>query len=114
QHKFSCVPHPQGDVTVTDSLRQGIEFKLFAPYNEEVALLGSWNNRQRIPMSKDEKGWWHTWLPLSDGEYTYRFGLKSKSYFMVDQWVEVADPRAARLTMEFPEAACLTVENGQR
>jgi 1,4-alpha-glucan branching enzyme len=99
---------------VTDSQTKGIEFRLFAPYNEEVALLGSWNNWQRIPMSKDDKGWWHTWVPLSDGEYTCRFGLKSKSYFMVDQWVEVADPRAARLTMEFPEAACLTVKNGKR
>ncbi len=99
---------------MADSQNKGVEFKLFAPYNEEVALVGSWNNRQRLPMTRNDQGWWRTTVPLADGEYTYRFGVKSKSYFMVDQWVEVADPRAASLTMEFPEAACLTVRNGQR
>ncbi len=92
----------------------GVEFKLFAPYNDEVALIGSWNNWQRIPMTKDDKGWWHTAVPLQDGEYLYKFAVKSKSYFMVDQWAEIADPRADSLTMDFPESACLTVRNGQR
>ena len=92
---------------------QGIEFKLFAPYNEEVALLGSWNPGERIPMTKDEQGWWHAYVPLPDGDYTYRFGVKSKSFFMVDQWAEIADPRAVALTLD-NQSACLTVRGGQR
>jgi 1,4-alpha-glucan branching enzyme len=91
----------------------GVEFRLFAPYNEEVALLGSWNDWQRLPMTRDDNGWWRVSVPLSDGEYMYRFGVKSKSFFMVDQWAEVADPRAAKLTMDVPEAACITVRNGK-
>jgi 1,4-alpha-glucan branching enzyme len=92
----------------------GVEFQLFVPYNEEVCLLGSWNNGQRIPMAKDDKGWWRVSVPLADGAYTYKFGLKSKSFFMVDQWVEIADPRAVSLTMETNESACLTVKDGKR
>jgi 1,4-alpha-glucan branching enzyme len=92
----------------------GIEFKLFAPYNEETALIGEWNNWQRIPMQKDDKGWWHVSVPLADGQYKYKFSLKSKSYFMMDQMVEVADPRAAALTQEFPESAIVAVRNGRR
>ncbi len=94
--------------------KNGVEFSLFAPYNEEVALVGSWNRWQRIPMQRDEKGWWHTSVPLANGEYEYRFAVKSKSYFMVDEWVEVGDPRAASLTMKTNESACLTVKDNHR
>ncbi len=94
--------------------KQGVEFQLFAPYNEEVALIGNWNNWQRIAMAKDNKGWWHVNVPLEDGDYTYRFGVKSKSFFMLDQWVEIADPRADCLTMDEPQSARLKVRNGQR
>jgi 1,4-alpha-glucan branching enzyme len=93
---------------------EGVEFQLFAPYNAEVCLLGSWNNGQRIPMAKDDKGWWRVNVPLADGAYTYKFGLKSRSFFMVDQWVEIADPRAVSLTMEANESARLTVKDGKR
>lgn len=95
-------------------MTDGVEFKLFAPYNEQVFLLGSWNNGQRIPMTKDEKGWWRVGVPLADGAYTYKFGLKSKSFFMLDQWVEIADPRAVSLTMDANESARLTVKDGKR
>jgi 1,4-alpha-glucan branching enzyme len=97
---------------VTEQQKGGVEFKLFAPHNEEVALIGSWNDWQRIPMKKDDKGWWHVAVPLQDGAFTYRFAVKSLSFFMVGEWAEVADPRASQLTMENPESACLTVRNG--
>src|ERR1022692_3570266 len=92
-----------------------IDFKLFAPYNEEVALLGEWNNWQKIPMTKFADGWWHVEVPLADGVYQYRFGVKSKSYFMVDKWVEIADPRADYITPD-PQGECavLNVRDGKR
>lgn len=91
-----------------------IEFALFAPYNEEAALVGEWNDWQRIPMQKDDKGWWHVAVPLEDGEYEYKFAVKSKSYFMVDQWVEVADPRALKLTLDSLENSIITVKGGKQ
>jgi 1,4-alpha-glucan branching enzyme len=91
----------------------GVEFSLFAPYNESVALTGSWNNWERIPMTKDEQGWWHVSVPLDDGDYEYKFVVKSLSYFMVGEEAHVADPRAVQLSADF-ENACLKVRNGQR
>jgi 1,4-alpha-glucan branching enzyme len=91
-----------------------IEFTLFAPYNEEAAVTGEWNNWQKTPMQKDDKGWWHVSVPLEDGEYEYKFALKSKSFFMVDQWVEVADPRAVKLTLDSLENSIITVKDGKQ
>lgn len=92
----------------------GIDFKLLAPYNDAVALMGNWNNWQRIPMTKDTQGWWHVAVPLKDGDYLYKFAVKSKSFFMVDQWAEISDPRATAVTAEEHESAILQVKNGQR
>jgi 1,4-alpha-glucan branching enzyme len=91
----------------------GVEFTLFAPYNEYVALTGSWNGWERIPMTKDERGWWRVSVPLADGDYEYKFVVKSLSYFMAGQEAQIADPRAVQLTENF-ENACLKVRNGQR
>lgn len=92
----------------------GIEFKLFAPYNEDVALIGSWNNWQPTPMQKDDKGWWRVSVPLADGEYEYKFTLKSKSYFMLDQPVAVADPYGTQVTLDSDENSIARIKNGQR
>lgn len=91
----------------------GVEFTLFAPYNEEVALTGSWNGWGRIPMTKDERGWWRVSVPLPDGDYEYKFVVKSKSFFMEGQEAHVADPCAVQLTPDF-ENARLAVRHGQR
>lgn len=96
------------------STQNKIEFKLFAPYNEFVALIGSWNNWQKIDMQKGDDGFWRTHVPLPDGDYTYKFTVKSKSFFMVDQWASVTDPCVAQVTRDADENACLTVKNGQR
>jgi 1,4-alpha-glucan branching enzyme len=92
----------------------GVEFRLFAPYNNAVNLIGDWNNWQPISMTKDDKGWWQIQVPLRDGNYLYQFQVQSKSFFQVDQWVTIADPRAVSLTPEFPEKTRLTVKNGKR
>jgi 1,4-alpha-glucan branching enzyme len=92
----------------------GIAFTLFAPYNEMVALIGTFNNWQPTPMTKDDKGWWQIMLPLADGVYEYKFQVKSLSFFQVGQTIEVTDPRAVALTRDEKENARLTVKNGQQ
>jgi 1,4-alpha-glucan branching enzyme len=62
-----------------------IEFTLFAPYNKEAALIGSFSDWEAI----------RTKVELEDGVYQYKFKVRSKSWFFEpDQWVEVIDPYA--------------------
>lgn len=70
-----------------------IEFKLFAPYNKETALIGSFSDWKEVPMNKDKDGYFRTTVELEDGVYQYKFRIQSKSWFFEpDQWVEVVDP----------------------
>jgi len=71
-------------------------FELFAPYNKSVDLIGSWNDWQPTPMTRDDKGTWRVEVPLADGEYQYKFEVISKSPFMMDQKATIADPKALR------------------
>ncbi len=72
-----------------------IEFKLLAPYNKEAALIGSFSDWEDIPMEKDDKGYFRTQVELEDGDYQYKFRVRSKSWFLEpDQWIEVVDPYA--------------------
>ncbi len=90
-----------------------VPFALFAPYNEYVALAGDWNNWQPIEMERGEDGWWRTSVPLEDGEHEYKFLVKSNSYFAEGKIVEIADPRAARVTPDTYENACVLVKDGK-
>jgi 1,4-alpha-glucan branching enzyme len=94
--------------------KSAIQLSLFAPYNEEAALVSSWNNWQRQPMAKGADGWWRIDAALADGEYFYKFAVKSKSYFCVNQWVEVFDPYALSVTDDDQERTRLTIRNGKR
>jgi 1,4-alpha-glucan branching enzyme len=70
-----------------------IEFKLLAPYNKEAALMGDFSDWKKIPMKKDEEGFFRTDVELKDGTYQYKFAVRSKSWFFEpDQWVDVVDP----------------------
>jgi 1,4-alpha-glucan branching enzyme len=91
-----------------------IELCLFAPYNDEVALIASWNDWQRQPMTKGKDGWWRIGVSLGDGEYLYKFAVKSKSYFALDQWVEVFDPYALSITDDKEERTRLCIQGGER
>lgn len=72
-----------------------IEFSLFAPYNNEVALIGCFSNWKEIPMKKDKDGYFRTRIELEDGVYQYKYRVRSKSWFLEpDQWVEIIDPYA--------------------
>lgn len=72
-----------------------IEFKLLAPYNKEAKLIGSFSNWEEIVMEKDNEGFFRTKVELEDGEYQYKFRVRSKSWFFEpDEWVDVVDPYA--------------------
>lgn len=72
-----------------------IEFKLFAPYNQEAALIGCFSDWEDIPMEKDDQGYFRTQVELEDGVHQYKFRVRSKSWFFEpDEWVDVVDPYA--------------------
>jgi 1,4-alpha-glucan branching enzyme len=99
---------------MAEETKAAIQLSLFAPYNEEVALIASWNDWQRQPMAKAADGWWRIDAQLGDGEYFYKFVVKSKSYFCVNQWVDVFDPYGLSVNDDDQERNRLTVRDGKR
>jgi 1,4-alpha-glucan branching enzyme len=91
-----------------------IEITLFAPYNDEVALIADWNGWKPIPMQKNEKGVWCVQVELADGDYLYKFVVKSKSWFAFDQMVSIFDPYGTEVTLDADENTRLKVRNGKR
>jgi 1,4-alpha-glucan branching enzyme len=91
-----------------------IRFELLAPYNEDVSLMGSWNDWKPIPMTKDQQGVWCAEVPLEDGDYEYKFQVVSKSYFAAGETLTVADPKALEHTLDNHENSIVRVRNGQR
>ena len=72
-----------------------IEFKLLAPYNQEAKLVGCFSNWEEIVMEKGNDGFFRTKVELEDGEYQYKFRVRSKSWFFEpDELVDVVDPYA--------------------
>lgn len=72
-----------------------IEFKLFAPYNQEATLIGCFSDWKDIPMEKDNQGYFRTQVDLEDGAYQYKFRVRSKSWFFEpNEWIDVVDPYA--------------------
>jgi 1,4-alpha-glucan branching enzyme len=93
---------------------QGIEFALFAPCNESVALLGDFNGWQPLPMTKGADDWWRVTVALPDGDHQYRFRVKSPSQSGPGETFDVLDPYAPSVTSDDHEHAIVRVENGQR
>jgi 1,4-alpha-glucan branching enzyme len=70
-----------------------IEFKLFAPHNKAVTLMGSFSEWNEIPMKKDNQGYFRTSVELEDGVHQYKFRVQSKSWsHEPDEWVHINDP----------------------
>lgn len=91
-----------------------VELALWAPYNEDVYILGEWNQFQPQPMTRGDDGWWRINIEPGDGDFKYRFRLKSKSYFQVDKIIDVSDPYALTVDHDGDENAALRVRDGQR
>jgi 1,4-alpha-glucan branching enzyme len=91
-----------------------IELGLFAPYNEVVQVIGNWNNWQPIELTRGPDGWWRTTVELEDGDYQYKFRVKSLSYFARGQMLDLFDPYALSITEDAGEATILRVRDGRR
>ena len=91
-----------------------IEMGLFAPYNEVVQVIGSWNDWDPIELTRGPDGWWRTTIELEDGDYQYKFRVKSLSYFAVGEMLDVFDPYALSITEDKRENTILRVRNGRR
>src|SRR5438477_12781321 len=91
-----------------------IEFGLFAPYNESVALIGDWNRWKPIDMTKGDDGWWRVNVRLKNGDHLYKFRVKSLSWFGHGQMFDVFDPYALQVTDEKNESSILHVRKGKR
>ncbi|MBD1850746.1 alpha-amylase family glycosyl hydrolase [Leptolyngbya sp. FACHB-711] len=93
-----------------------IEFKLFAPYNNGAALIGSFSDWQEIPMQKGDDGYFRVTVDLKDGSYEYKFKVQSRSWFFEpDQWVTVTDPYATDINgMSAEENSIAHVKDGER
>lgn len=91
-----------------------LELCLFAPYNEIVQLLGSWNDYQPIDMTRRDDGWWCANVCVPDREHQYKFRVKSKSYFCMDEMVDIFDPYSLSVTQEKDQKSILVVKHGQR
>jgi 1,4-alpha-glucan branching enzyme len=91
-----------------------IEFNLFAPYNKEVAVIGSFSDWQPVAMEKGDDGYFRTKIELEDGEYEYKFRVRSKSWFVEeDEWVEIIDPYAVNIASE-SQNGTVTIKDGQK
>jgi 1,4-alpha-glucan branching enzyme len=97
-------------------MTSSIEFKLFAPYNEEVALIGSFSDWTEIPMTKAKDGYFGIAVDLDDGIYQYKFRVRSKSWFFEpNQWVDVTDPCATNVDgMNESENSIACIKDGER
>ncbi len=92
-----------------------IRFELFAPYNEEAALIGDFSDWEALSMQKDDKGVFSTEVDLADGDYTYKFGLRSKSWFLEENtWVEVVDPYATQVIDDENQVGVIHIKEGKR
>jgi 1,4-alpha-glucan branching enzyme len=91
-----------------------IEFALFAPYNKDAKLIGSFSDWQEIPMEKGGDGYFRTTVELSDGTHAYKFRVRPNSPFVKDEWVDVVDPYATAVDDTGEGNGLLFVHEGKR
>jgi len=95
-------------------MASSIEFKLFAPYNKGVSLVGSFNDWQDTPLQKGDDGIYRTHVDLEDGTYHYKFRVQSKSWFFEpDEWVDVVDPYATDID-DASQNGIVRIKEGER
>ena len=90
-----------------------IEFDLFAPRNQEAALIGSFSQWKEMPMEKGSDGYFRTKVELEDGIYEYKFCIQSKSPDFLDKWVDVIDPYATDVDDE-KKVGIVRIKDGKR
>jgi 1,4-alpha-glucan branching enzyme len=100
-------------MTAPAAARGQVELALFAPYNETVELKADFTGWEPRPMVRGD-GWWRQLVALDDGDYRYKFRVKSLSYFARGELVEVFDPYALEVTGDEDENSVLRVRGGER
>ncbi len=90
-----------------------VEFSLFAPRVEKVALIGSFKEWQEIDMTKGEDGYYRAAVDLADGVYQYKFRVLSKTEYLYDQWLDVNDPYATEIDL-VTQTGVLRVKDGHK
>jgi 1,4-alpha-glucan branching enzyme len=88
----------------------GIRFSLFAPRVKQVAIQGSWNDFNSVPMQQTANGVWWISFPLHDGEYQYRFEVIRNTG--KPKRVLVADPTGIRFADKY-SCSVIRIVNGQ-
>ncbi len=96
---------------MSDEKQHPISFQLLAPYNEEVALCGSWDTWQPHPMTRGEDGIWRAEVSLPDGSYGYQFQITSNNSGLLGKKLRVGDPVAPFFTEDGKTS--LNVVNGE-
>ena len=95
-------------------MTSSIEFQLFAPYNEGVSLVGSFNDWQETPLEKGDDGIYRTHIDLEDGTYHYKFRIQSKSWFFEpNEWVDIVDPYATDID-DATQNGVVRIKGGER
>ncbi|MBD2096851.1 alpha amylase C-terminal domain-containing protein [Trichocoleus sp. FACHB-591] len=90
-----------------------IEFSLFAPRVEKVALIGSFSDWQETPMTKGEDGYYRASVELEDGVYQYKFRVLSKTEYLHGQWLDVNDPYATEIDLN-TQNGVMRVKDGEK
>ncbi len=99
----------------TEPVKTPVEFSLFAPYNAEASLIGTFSDWHDVPMTKGDDGVFRAEVELADGEYEYKFRVRSKSWFLEeDTWVDVVDPYATAVLDTEQANGVVCVQNGAR
>ena len=112
----TSVPNITGGFSSTlEELMATIKFDLFAPYNTEANLIGSFSEWRDVPMTKGDDGVFRTEVDLDDGEYRYKFRVRSKSWFLEeDALVDVVDPYATAVEDTAQANGIVCIQNGTR
>jgi len=90
-----------------------IEFSLFAPRVEKVALIGTFSDWQETPMTKGEDGYYRASVDLEDGVYQYKFRVLSKTEYLLGQWLDVNDPYATEIDLN-TQNGMMRVKDGEK
>ena len=95
-------------------MTHSIEFKLWAPYNEKASLVGDFLEDSLAEMEKGKDGYFRTKVELEDGEYAYKFRVRSQSPFLdSDEWTYVIDPYATEVN-ESDQTAVIRIKDGEK
>ncbi|HSW79964.1 MAG TPA: alpha-amylase family glycosyl hydrolase [Candidatus Saccharimonadales bacterium] len=73
--------------------RSGVSFRVWAPFAQSVAVIGSYNNWAEVPMESEQDGYWSVFVRGAKPGSEYKFAIKNG-----DNIYRRNDPRALHFT----------------